>query len=194
MGSGGKGGANTSYYMQQAADVQKQLVDIAQNLWNITKPVQQATAAQALETMRAGPLGMTASIAPLVARAVESSRMAASKAQAQAEEDLARYGLTGTPYGQQVLQGMRQAAELQLAQLPTQMAYEDYYKRLGAFLPLAVGQAPVALSGMGHAGSQAQQLANTAAQLEAQRQATEAKLFGNIFGTAVAIPTLFRKP
>jgi len=160
---------------------------MAQDLYGMHRPVQQEVANQALETMRAGPLGMTASITPLLTRAVESPKIAGSQAQSRASDEMAKYGLTGTPFGQNTLQTMKQSGELQRSQLPTQMAYDDYNRRMSTLIPSALGAIPAAFGGMSNASSMMTQLAGGAQSAMAQQSMANLGLFRDIF-TEVTSP------
>lgn len=81
---------------------------------------------------------------PIIAQAVEASRRAASDAQTQTGEDLARTGQTGTPFGQRIIAEGKREGNLAAANTQT-----DMMKALFNLIPnLVLGQSQTALSGL----------------------------------------------
>jgi hypothetical protein len=182
MGGKGKTDIDTSY-LKDAIALGREQFGLAKELWGITKPAQQAVTTQALETLRGGPTGQIGAIAPLISRSVEAHKRAAGQQQAQAAEEMARYGLTGTPFGQNILQSMAQEAAFQESQISPQMAYDFYNKMLGLLLPMSVNQAPVAMQGMGQGAGTAVQGGSSLADIQQRARQSEMGLFSDIFRT-----------
>ena len=181
---GGKGGIDEGFLndiLARGVNLGDKYYGLSESLYNMVQPTMAEVNKQAMQTLQGGYTGGTGPIQPLITQAVEAQKLAGSQAQKQAGEQMARFGLTGTPYGQNILSGMQQAGEFNLARIPTEMAYNDYWKRIGAFLPSAIGQISPALSGMGGAVSAGTGLAGTAMGTSAQQAAMNMGMFGDIF-------------
>lgn len=83
------------------------------------EPVLDTLIAQIGEALRTG--GVEAQ-APIISRAVESSKVATSNALRDLDERLGSTGLAGTPYGERTRAGTLQAGELATANVPTDLA------------------------------------------------------------------------
>jgi len=172
-GGGKAPGGQNQALLGRAMQSGNELTSMAKDMYGMSRPVQQEASTQALQALRGGPLGMTAAISPLINQAVESNKLASAQTQARAGDEMARYGLTGTPFGQNVLQNMRQSGEMSLARIPTDMAYDNYWKTLGSLLPGALGQGSMGMQGMGAAAGLANQLGSGAQQAQLQQMLTE---------------------
>jgi hypothetical protein len=166
---GGKGGMN------------QDLADMSSAAFKMGKPAMQA----ALDTfMEALQTGGVESRTPKISQAVERTGQMQSQAQASMAEDMARSGVSGTPFGQQIMASMQQQGAQQLAYLPTQMQTEDYWKILSMFYPGAGASMGMGVQGMG-----------TAAQTQAQSEAALGQLFSQMFGsTAGMMGSALAKP
>ena len=91
---------------------------------------------QLLELLTTGGLGVRM---PIYGKAQESSMKYASQGQKQLEEQLARQGLSGTPFGANVMGDYLTDALMKVSQVVPQMQYEDFYKMLNMLLPVLMG-------------------------------------------------------
>lgn len=73
---------------------------------------------------------------PIYQQAVEESQLAASKAKTGTTEELARTGLVGTPFGQNILAEQDITSGMELARIPTEMAEADYWQLMQTLMPI----------------------------------------------------------
>lgn len=149
----------------------EQLGDIANSLWKTVKqPVGKASNLLS-STITGGPLGMTGPILPLISKAVESSKAASQQTLTQAGEGMARTGMSGTPYGENILFNLMQQGGQQASQIPIDLATGFYQFIMQLLSPLVFGQTGVVTQGLGSAG-----------QAQAQENAGLMGLIGSMFG------------
>jgi hypothetical protein len=125
-----------------------QLLSMAAGLNSEVSPLRQAYGKQSLEALKTG--GITAAI-PIINRAVEASRSSLSSTLNSMNEDLAKYRLTGTPFGQQIYNQARIGGEANVANIAPQYA-ANFINQIPSFVSAITGQA---VQGMG-AGAGAQ--------------------------------------
>lgn len=105
------GGQNTK---EKGSSSGQQRDQGAWNILNVTQPRQEREIAPLKESLIAqmmSALGGNGAAIPIIANAMEQSRRAGSTANRQTEMDLARTGLSGTPFGQRTLaEGQRESA------------------------------------------------------------------------------------
>jgi hypothetical protein len=81
---------------------------------------------------------------PIISQAVEGTRRASSKALRGTEEELARTGLSGTPFGERIEAEQRTTGDIAAATTKT-----DIVKQLFSMIPnFVLGQSQTALSGL----------------------------------------------
>jgi hypothetical protein len=130
---GGKGSSDTS---SPAAD---KLAGLAQQFATETGGLRTGLIDSMNEVLTTG-----GSTIPIISAAIEKSKQAASNATQQTEEQLAREGLSGTPFGAQVLAGTRQQGEQAAAQTSQSLA-QQLFSQIANFV---LGQSQSALSGL----------------------------------------------
>ena len=138
---GGKGGGGASSH----------LAHMAQAFFTEATPARQELLSQFEELLTTGGVGARQ---PIIRKAVEGSKRATSKSLQALEGDLARTGLAGTPFGENIRAGTRREGEFAASQIAPNMAMQ-LLQMIPNFL---LGQGNVAISGMGQAaGAQAQE-------------------------------------
>jgi len=111
---------------------------------------------------------------PIYSQAAEKSLQASSQAQAKLGEDMARIGLTGTPFEERAMREIDQEGRLNARNIPMQMENQDYWKILSTFFPGAGGAIGQGIQG------------NTAiAAGEAEKFKAMAGLIGSMFSTGM---------
>ena len=142
MGGGGK---------SAESGASEDLVEIAKQFFKETTPVRQELTGQFLEALTTGGSGARM---PIISKAVESSQRATSKTMRSTEENLARGGLAGTPFGAQIRAQTQQQGEFATSQVEPNMIMQILQQIPG----FVTGSSQVTTSGMGQAaGAQAQQ-------------------------------------
>lgn len=121
---------------------------MAQGLYNETSPLRQEYGNQSLEALRTG--GITAQV-PIINRAVEASRSSLGDNLRNLTEDLAKYRLTGTPFGQQIYNQARIGGEANVANIAPSYA-ANFISQVPSFVSALTG---TGMQGMG-AGAGAQ--------------------------------------
>ena len=97
---------------------------------------------------------------PMIAKAVEASKQATSKATQGLDAEMARAGLSGTPFGIMMKNNARQSGSLATSQIPTNIA-----QQILAMIPnFILGQGQTAMGGLGGAASNSTSQANTMTQ------------------------------
>ena len=140
MGGGGKGASGSS----------SALAHIANAFFQQTTPLRHELTSQMEEALKTGGIGARI---PIITRAVESSKRATSSALRGTGEELARTGLRGTPFGENIMAGTRMEGELRTSQIPTDMVAQ-FLTQIPNFV---LGAANTAITGLsGAAGAQAQ--------------------------------------
>lgn len=136
-GGGGRG--------DQASATQARL---SEEYFELLRPLLELFTSQGVEALQTGGVGARI---PIVQRAVEGTRVAASQAERQTTESLAQAGLAGTPFGENILATQRTQAGLgeqsQLNQILMQ-----FIGQLPGFGQTGAGQA---IGGLGQAGQAA---------------------------------------
>lgn len=146
-GDGGKKGGSDS-------DAMGRLVDLAETFAGETAGTREALFGMGEELITTGGIGANI---PLINRALERTRLASSTAQQGTEANLARTGLTGTPFGQNILAEGARAGEMAAANVPT----DFYANTLNLITNAMLGQGTQAMGGMGAAaGAEATQIAS----------------------------------
>lgn len=106
---------------KKAPPSSKKLDLIATDLYKQSNPVRMEVFSQLLEGLRTGGVGAQI---PIVQSAVEQSRSATSRAMRDTEASLARSGLAGTPFGEQVLAAARTEGEAATGAIPSSLVRE----------------------------------------------------------------------
>ena len=139
FGGGGGGGGD------QASATQARL---SEEYFEMLRPLLELLSSQGVEALQTGGVGARI---PIIQRAVEGTRVAASQAETRTTESLAQAGLMGTPFGENILAGQRTQAGLgeqsQLNQILMQ-----FISQLPSFGTTGAGQA---IGGLGQAGAAA---------------------------------------
>ncbi len=121
------------------------LTQMAQQIFQETTPVRREFIGQ-LESALAGET--EGGMVPVISRAVESARQAASRTERATTEELARTGLSGTPFGASILGQTRAQGEQAATQTET-----NILSQLIAGIPnFVLGQAQTATSAISGAG------------------------------------------
>ena len=141
---GGKGGGGASSH----------LAHMAQAFFTESTPARQELLKQFEEVLTTGGVGARQ---PIIRKAVEGSKRATSTSLQALEGDLARTGLAGTPFGENIRAGTRREGEFATSQIAPNMAMQ-LMQMIPNFL---LGQSNVAVSGLGQAASAQQQRAGT---------------------------------
>jgi flagellar biosynthesis/type III secretory pathway protein FliH len=84
----------------------------------------------------------------LISKAIESSRREASKSQKQVEEELARGGLSGTPFGISQMANTIRESGFNISQIAPQMQNQMYNQALQMASNFVLGQGNSAISGL----------------------------------------------
>lgn len=118
------------------------LDNMVKELFGQTRPVRNDLFTQLSEALRTGGVGARI---PIISRAVEDTKAAGSKALTQTDESLARLGLSGTPFGENIRAQTRLSSENAVNRVPT-----DYAQHFIDMAPALVsGQTGQAMSGAG---------------------------------------------
>lgn len=143
---GGKGGGKGEQPTGSAA-----LENFLNEYATQTRPGREELFSQITEALKTGGVGARL---PIVGKAVEASRSAASETMKGTEESLARVGLSGTPWGQNVSASTRLAGNLAVSRVPTDMTA----RFLEGALPALTGAPQTIAGGFGSlAATQTQQ-------------------------------------
>lgn len=129
-------GAGTSTQTSRAAsrsDPSAALVPASQGILSQVGGVAQEFFGQMLEMLQTGGVGAQA---PIISRALESSKQATSTAMRQTEEGLTQRGLAGTPFGERILAGQRATGAAETSRVPTDIA-----TAFMSLIPQAIGGA-----------------------------------------------------
>lgn len=129
-------GAGTSAQASRSAsrsDPSAALVPASQGILSQVGGVAQEFFGQMLEMLQTGGVGAQA---PIISRALESSKQATSTALRETEAGLTQRGLVGTPFGERTLAAQRGAGAAETARIPTDIA-----TTFMSLIPQAVGQA-----------------------------------------------------
>lgn len=138
--AGGGGGK------QKSSPQIDQLGAIAKQLYNDTSSVRNTMLKQGEEALKTGGIGAQI---PMITRALDQSRSQLSTDLASTKEDLAKYRLVGTPFGQSILQNAQVVGNQGISQIPTNFA-QGMIAQLPGFVSALTGQG---MSGMGQAAS-----------------------------------------
>lgn len=157
MGGGGKSQARSS-----GANLDKFLAEFQEQ----SGPARQTFFDQLNEALTTGGVGARL---PIIQKSVEASKSATSAARVATTESLAKAGIGGTPFGQQILAGQELQGNLATAQIPTNIIQQLIAQAPGAVL----GSAQTLSGGFGQA-----------AQVGAQRAGQDQQLFASLFATA----------
>lgn len=122
------------------------LSSLARNLFNETAGLRKEFTAQGLEALKTG--GISAQL-PMIARAVEASKGQLSQDLQSTQDSLARSGLVGTPFGQNILAQGRIMGGQNISNIPTSFA-QNTINMIPNFIAAMTGQS------MGGAGQAAQ--------------------------------------
>lgn len=98
---------------------------------------------------------------PIISNAVEASQRATSKTLAQTDEELARTGLAGTPFGANTRAGVLQEGNLSTSQIGPQIAM-SLLQMIPGYL---TGGLQTAFGGLGQGANNATNLTNTGGQM-----------------------------
>lgn len=96
------------------------------------------------------------STVPIISRSVEATRRASSNALRGTDEDLARSGLAGTPYGEGIRAGQRQEGEIAAGNTAQQFA-QAVFQMIPGFV---LGQGQTATQGLGASATNSTNLTN----------------------------------
>ena len=140
--AGGKSGGG--------GQISQDLADISKEIWATIQPAMTEAAGQTVEGLKTGGIGAAI---PLITRALEQSKMASSRSMGATESRLAQTGLSGTPFGENILAGTRMQGDL----ATSQVAPGINMQLLQALLPAIVGQTQQVTTGMTGAGNVANQ-------------------------------------
>ena len=113
---GGGGGKQTSATVRS-----KEADSMLKEFRTATTPLLKEQAAQFMEALTTGGIGARL---PIISKAVESSRQAASTANRTTSESVGRAGLNNTPFGEMVEGGVRQQGEQNVAGIPIDIIRE----------------------------------------------------------------------
>lgn len=160
----------TSSPERKAGRAARRQAQISEDVLREAAPIREELFAQILEALQTG--GVEARL-PIVQRAIEASRSASSRAIQQTQDRLAAQGLSGTPFGENILANLEFSGRQQAGSIGPMFAQE-----LSGLAPsIALGQPALALQGIGSAG-------NIFAQLAAARSAQIGGLAGAFGGMA----------
>jgi len=138
-------------------EANKDLSSMARGFANETKGLRQELITQMGDILKTG--GSQAQV-PMIAKAVEASKQATSKATQGLDAEMARAGLSGTPFGIMMKNNARQSGSLATSQIPTNIA-----QQILAMIPnFILGQGQTAMGGLGGAASNSTSQANTMTQ------------------------------
>ena len=129
---------------KQKSRAGSQLEQYAGQFFQETTPMRQELIGQFEEILKTG--GAQAQV-PIIAKAVESSKKAASDTVAQTEASLAQKNLSGTPFGESIMARTRQNANQAPSQVGPQMAMQ-FLQQIPSF---TLAQASNIMSGLGPA-------------------------------------------
>lgn len=135
-GTSAQFGTGTSTQTSRAtsrSDPSAALVPASQGILSQVGGVAQEFFGQMLEMLQTGGVGAQA---PIISRALESSKQATSTAMRQTEEGLAQRGLAGTPFGERILAGQRATGAAETSRVPTDIA-----TAFMSLIPQAIGGA-----------------------------------------------------
>ena len=118
----------------------------ARLLFNETARLRNELTAQGLEALQTG--GISARL-PIIARALEASKSAASQSRQQTIDSLARSNLAGTPFGQAILAQQEIQGNQHTADIPTQYA-SNVIGLIPQYITALTGQG---ITGLGGAAS-----------------------------------------
>lgn len=118
------------------------LDSMVKELFGQTRSARTDLFSQLSEALRTGGIGARI---PIVSKAVEAAKGGVSKALTQTDEALAKIGLTGTPFGENIKAQTRLAGEGSVARIPT-----DYAQHFIDMAPALIsGQTGQAVQGAG---------------------------------------------
>jgi len=167
MGEGpnitGKSGSDTREANKNLGNVE--LAKMAKRFEEETRASRQGLAGMFEEIIKTGGSQATT---PIISNAVESSQRAGSKTLQQVDENLARSGLAGTPFGAMTRANALQESEYNTSQIGPSMAM----KILQMIPNYVLGQGQTAMSGLGTAETNRTNMYNQ-----------ELNTFGQMFGT-----------
>ena len=140
-GAAGKGGKAATPASTNA------LAQMAQEFAGETKGLRGEMITNFEDILKTG--GSQATI-PIISKAVEASKRATSQTMSQVEEDLARKGLSGTPFGENVMGQTRMSGNLATSQVPLDIT-NAFLQMIPGFI---LGQGQTATQGLGTASGQ----------------------------------------
>lgn len=117
--SGGPGKIDSLNYGGDMASLANSFRNKSGKLFREAFPLYKEASGQAMEALRTGGIGAAI---PSIQRAVESSRMQTDAAVRGAEDHLAPGGLSGTPFGARILEGIRAGGDINTSRIPTEIA------------------------------------------------------------------------
>lgn len=112
------------------------LGQMARALFNETSALRKEYQGQSLEALKTGGIGAQI---PIIARALEASKSAASQSRQQTVDSLSRSNLAGTPFGQAILAQQEIQGNQHTADIPTQYA-QSFISQIPSFITALTGQ------------------------------------------------------
>ena len=140
MSAGGSSNTGKSSGSEKVRDPSAQaLANLATSMYNETSPARQGLLSVFQEILSGNGAKL-----PFINQAVENSRQAGSTATQQTEEELARAGLSGTPFGARTMASQRTQAAQGVSQ-----TRNDLMMQLFNMIPnFVLGQGQTAFSGL----------------------------------------------
>jgi len=135
-GIGGGKGSSSSSTSSAAAD---SLANLAKQFAGETEGIRTGLIDAMQEVLSSG-----GSSVPIIARSVDASKQAASNALNETSNDLARSGLAGTPFGENIRASTRQSGE-QSAALTGESMAQNIFSMISNFI---LGQSQTSTSGL----------------------------------------------
>lgn len=152
---GGKGGSSGARASEKTSN--QALINMAQQFAGETQGIRRELISQFANVLKTG--GSQATI-PIIGKAVEASKQATSQSLRQLDEELARTGLAGTPFGVAAKGQATTAGNLATSQVPTNII-QQFLQMIPNFI---LGQGQQAVAGVGAGATNQTQLAQAGMQ------------------------------
>ncbi len=137
MSSGGGGFGKSDQSVSSPAA--NKLANIAEGFAKESEGVRKGLLGTMMEVLKTGGSSL-----PIISRSVEQTRLASSKATQETEEDLARKGLAGTPFGEMILSQAKQTGNIEAGKVGQGIA-QMIFQMIPNFI---LGQSQTATSGL----------------------------------------------
>jgi hypothetical protein len=143
-----------------AADTQsnEDLAALAKQFNSETQDLRQGIISELTDALGGGVSGAQQS---LISQSIENSLQAGAQARGQVSDELARTGLSGTPFGISQLASTISQGNQATSQIGPQLKNQMYNQALQQAASFVLGQSATSMSGLGTAGTNTTQLSNT---------------------------------